>query len=863
MTLSTGQKLGPYEILGPLGAGGMGEVYRARDSRLRRDVAIKVLSAELSGDADRRNRFEQEARSASGLNHHNIVTIYDIGSADSTIYIAMELVEGKTLRELLQSGATPTRRLLELGYQVADGLAKAHSAGIVHRDLKPENVMVTKDGVVKILDFGLAKLVKQQPDEVSNVPTMTRAGTVMGTVGYMSPEQASGRALDFRSDQFSFGSILYEMATGKRAFQRGTSAETLTAIIREEAEPIERVNATTPAPLRWILERCLQKDPEERYGSTRDLARDLKSIREHLSEASASGEVARQTGPVRPSRRSPILRIVLSALALLAAAGAGMLLQRKFVKTVPPSYQQITFGSGTIRAARFAPDGQTIIYSAAWDGNPIRLFLKHPSSPDSLPLELPSANLLSISPSGEMAIAVDCRSNHPGVCAGTLARAALTGGSPRDVADGIQEADWAPDGTTLLIVRDVKGKSRIEYPLGKVLYETSGHVSYARLSPKADRIAFLDHPFPLDDAGTVAFIDLAGKKTTLTGKWASEGGLCWAPSGEEIWFTATEAGANRSLYGVTLAGQLRVVARVPGGLKLHDIAKNGKVLITRESPRVGIRGMLEGDTRERDMSFLDYSFAADLAPDGRMLLFDEEGEAGGANYTVFVRKNDGSPVVRLGEGNAMALSPDSKWALSILPLPNSPFRLLPTGTGEHPELPLGGVSSEQAATWFPDSKQILFAGSEAGHGVRLYVQSIEGGKPRAITSEGITAALPGFAVSPDGKHVAAIGPEHKAVLFPVDGGASRLIPGVEEKEFPLRFSSDGRSLYLWKRGEVPARVTRLDIESGKREVWKDLLPADPAGVERISNVLVTPDAKSYAYCFARLLSDLFVVEGLK
>jgi serine/threonine protein kinase len=863
MTLKAGQKLGPYEIIAPLGAGGMGEVYRARDSRLRREVAIKVLSAELAGDADRRNRFEQEARSASALNHHNIVTVHDIGSSDSTIYIAMELVEGKTLRELTQAGPLPIRRLLDIGYQIADGLAKAHSAGIVHRDLKPENIMVSKDGIVKILDFGLAKLYKTQSEEVSNVPTATRVGTVLGTVGYMSPEQASGRALDFRSDQFSFGAILYEMATAKRAFQRDTSAETLTAIIREEAEPVERSNAAVPAPFRWLVERCLQKDPEERYAATRDLARDLKSLREHLSEASVSGEVSRQTGPVRPARRKPILRAALTSVAVLAALFAGMLLQKRFARSVPPSYQQITFGSGTIRAARFAPDGQTLVYSASWDGSPIRLFLKHPSSPDSLPLELPSANLLGISSSGEMAIALDCRSNHPGVCSGKLARAALTGGAPRDVAEGVQEADWAPDGTTLLVVRDVGGKSRIEFPMGKTLYETTGHVSYARLSPKGDRVAFLDHPFPLDDAGTVAFIDLAGKKTTLTGKWASEHGLAWSPSGDEIWFTATEAGANRSLYAVTLSGRLRVVTRVPGGLKLHDIARSGKVLLTRESPRVGILGMLQGDTRERDMSFLDYSFAADMSPDARILLFDEEGEAGGANYTVYLRKADGSPALRLGEGNALALSPDSKWALSVMPVPNSPFRLLPTGTGEHKDLAVAGISTEQAATWFPDGQRILFAGSEPGKGLRLYVQGVEGGAPRAITPEGITAALPGFTISPDGKLVAAIGPEHKAGLFPVDGGPARLISGVGEKEFPLRFSSDGRSLYLWKRGDVPARVTKLDIESGKREVWKDLLPADPAGVERISNVLVTADGKGYAYCYARLLSDLFVVEGLK
>jgi eukaryotic-like serine/threonine-protein kinase len=864
MPIAAGTRLGPFEILSPLGAGGMGEVYRARDTRLGREVAVKVLSAEFASDVDRRKRFEQEARSASALNHQNIVTIHDIGAQDNTVYIAMELVDGRTLRELLQNGAIPTRRLLDLAYQLGDGLAKAHAAGIVHRDLKPENIMVTKDGALKILDFGLAKLLKEQPDQVTNAPTAqaTQAGTVMGTVGYMSPEQASGQPVDFRSDQFSVGSILYEMATGHRAFHRGTSAETLTAIIREEAQPIGKSTASVPVPFRWVVERCLQKDPDERYASTRDLARDIRGIREHLSEASVSitGEVAGAPA-ARAKRAWP--RLALTALALAAAFAAGMLLQRRLVHSLPPSYQQITFGSGTIRAARFAPDGQTIVYSAGWDGNPLKLFLKHPSSPDSLPLELPSANLLSISPSGEMAIAIGCKSNHPGVCAGTLAKAALTGGSPRDVAEGVQEADWAPDGTTLMVVRDVGGKSRLEFPMGKVLYETSGHISYARLSPKGDRIAFLDHAFPLDDAGTVAVIDLAGKKTTLTAKWASEGGLAWSSTGDEIWFTATEAGANRSLYAVTLAGKMRVVARVPGGLKLHDVAKNGRVLLTRESPRVGVLAMLEGDTRERDMSFLDYSFAADLTPDAKTLLFDEEGEAGGANYTVFIRKSDRSPVVRLGEGNAMAISPDGKWALSMMPVPNSPFILLPTGTGEHLQLAAGGVSPEQAATWLPDSQNIVFAGSEPGKRSRLYIQNIEKGNPRAISPEGIVSALPGFAVSADGKSVAAIAENRKATLFPVDGGTSKAIPGVEEGEYPLRFSPDGKWIYVWKRGDVPAKVTRVEVETGKREPFKELIPADPSGVERISNVLVTPDGKGYAYCFTRLLSDLFVVDGLK
>src|SRR6266496_1486375 len=485
MSLSPGARLGPYEILSPLGAGGMGEVYRARDPRLSREVAIKVLPASFSADPDRRQRFEQEARSASALNHPNIITIHDIGSSDSTLYIAMELVDGTSLRELTAGGPLPTKKLFDVGVQVAEGLAKAHAAGIVHRDLKPENVMVSKDGFVKILDFGLAKLFVAPQEQVSGLPTAihqeTQPGTVMGTVGYMSPEQASGKSVDFRSDQFSLGSILYEMATGKRAFQRDTGAETLTAIIKDEPEPVARVNRRAPAPFRWIVERCLAKDPDERYASTRDLARDLKSLRDHLSEASVSGEAV----PIRPApKKRSLARAGLTALLAVAALAAGMLLERRVARFAPPSYQQITFGSGTIRSARFAPDGQTLVYSAAWDGNPLKLYLKHPSSPDSLPLQLPSSNLLGISPTGEMAIALDCRSNHPGVCAGTLARAALTGGAPRGVAEGIQEADWAADGASMLVVRDVGGKARIEFPMGKILYETTGHVSYARLSPK-------------------------------------------------------------------------------------------------------------------------------------------------------------------------------------------------------------------------------------------------------------------------------------------------------------------------------------------------------------------------------------------
>ena len=287
MALNPGSKLGPYEIVGPLGAGGMGEVYRARDTRLGRSVAIKILPSEFSADRGRLRRFEQEARSASALNHPNIVTIYERGHAGSTHYIAMELVEGKMLRELLVPGLLPIRKIIEIAAQVAEGLAKAHEAGITHRDLKPENLMVSDDGFVKILDFGLAKLASpggELPEMHTMSAGQTRPGLVLGTAQYMSPEQASGGRLDFRSDQFSFGLVLYEMVTGKPAFRRSTAAETLVAILREQAEPIAVQNPDVPAPLCWGIERCLAKEPDKRYVSTRDLARELATIRDRFAE---------------------------------------------------------------------------------------------------------------------------------------------------------------------------------------------------------------------------------------------------------------------------------------------------------------------------------------------------------------------------------------------------------------------------------------------------------------------------------------------------------------------------------------------------------------------------------------------------
>ena len=470
MTLPSGTRLGSYELTTPIGAGGMGEVYRAKDARLGREAAIKVLPADLAGDAERRARFEQEARAASALNHPNILTVYDIGDSESGLYIAMEYVDGRTLRELVVSGPVPTRKLLPIAAQVADGLAKAHAAGIVHRDLKPENVMVNKDGFVKILDFGLAKLAAPAGGGGSELATMvgpgTSPGVVLGTVGYMSPEQASGQPVDFRSDQFSLGAILYEMATGRRAFQKKTAVETLSAIIREDPEPISGVNPSAPAPLRWIVERCLAKEPEDRYASTLDLSRDLKQTLDHLSET--SGEAASVAKP-RAARR----RWWAAAIALLLAIGVGDLALRwragaQPAVKAPATLQRVTFAPGLEDEPAFSPDGKFLAYTTDERGNldivvqplsggePIRIGegdaddSESAWSPDGSKLAFVSAR----DQGGRLGIALNVGTLEPYLNAkfgDILLVPALGGTSVKLVEDGYYPS-WSPDGKRIVFM---------------------------------------------------------------------------------------------------------------------------------------------------------------------------------------------------------------------------------------------------------------------------------------------------------------------------------------------------------------------------------------------------------------------------
>jgi eukaryotic-like serine/threonine-protein kinase len=864
MTLSAGTRLGPYEILAPLGAGGMGEVYRARDPRLGREVAIKVLPESFSKDADRLRRFEREARSASALNHPNIITVHDIGSSDSIFYIAMEFVDGQSLRQLLASGPVPTKKLLDIGVQIAEGLAKAHAAGIVHRDLKPENVMVSKDGFVKLLDFGLAKLFVAPIEQVSGAPTAvqqeTQPGTVMGTVGYMSPEQASGRPVDFRSDQFSLGSILYEMTTGKRAFQKSTGAETLSAIIRDEPDPVERVNPQTPAPLRWIVERCLAKDPEERYASTKDLARELKSIRDHLSQASVASDLG--LAAFAPSRRRP-RALAAAALAIVGAllVAAFLLGQRSGVRPVP-RYDQVTFRRGTVWTARYSSDGHTILYGASFEGSPVEIFEKREGSFESRPLGLPGSNLLSISRTGPLAISLRNRLATAFLQRGTLAELAPGGTSaPRELLDEVYAADWAPDGSSLAVVREIGGRFQLEYPIGKVLYQTAGWISHARVSPDGERVAFLDHPIPNDDGGSVSVVDRSGRRKTLAPGFQSEEGLAWSPDSREVWFTGARSGTNLSLFSVTLSGRITLIDRVPGFFLIQDISRDRRVLASRESWRIGLFGRIPGEERERDLSWLDWSLAADMSRDGKMILFTEAGEGGGAGYSTYMRRTDETGAVRLGEGFAQSFSADGRSVVAIVqPSGEAQVVIYPTGVGERRQLPREGLTP-QRVDWMPDGRQLLVSANERGKGVRLWFVDAESGKARPISPEGFRQFS--RCISNEGSRTIASGPDQRLYLYPLRGGEPSPLPGLTTEDQPSGWTPDGHSFFVFRRNELPAKIYRYDTVTGRKQLWKEISLPDPTGIIQVNRFISTPDGGVYVYNYQRYLSELYEVEGLR
>jgi Tol biopolymer transport system component len=850
MNLTSGTRLGPYEIVAPLGAGGMGEVYRARDSRLGRDVAVKVLPPQFSIDEERLRRFEQEARAAGALNHPNILSVYDTGTYDGAPYVVSELLDGETLRARIGESPLPQRKAVDYATQIAKGLAAAHERGIVHRDLKPDNLFVTREAEVEDLDFGLAKMtdaVSQSETALVTGGPQTSAGTALGTVGYMSPEQVRGQKVDHRSDIFSFGVVLYEMLTGRRAFQGDSAVETMNAILKEDPKPPANGGQPLPPGLDRIVLHCLEKSPEERFQSARDVAFDIDA----LSGTSSQTSIKAASG-----RRS--WARVAGVAAVAAAAGAGLFVAGRSTAASPrsPVFQPLTFRRGNITFARFAPDGRTLVYAASWEGAPLELFSTQPGSPESRTIGL-QADLQAVSQRGEMALLL----RKPGGDK-VLARMPIGGGAPREVLEQVQSADWAPDGDSLAVVHTVSGRDRIEFPIGRALYEAQGWLSDVAVSPTGDHIAFAEHPVATDSRGYVAMIDLQGKRTILSAGWEDIFGVHWTPAGNEVWFSASggggkTAGTDHAIFAATMTGSVRTVMSAPGSLDVEDIAPDGRVLVAHGNRRSSIMLHTPGAAQESELTWMDFSWLSDLSDDGRRILFSEAGVAGGAGYAVYLRGTDRSPAVRLGKGLSQSLSPDGGWALAI-DLTQNKLVILPTGPGESRTIDAHGIKAYSFAAWLPDGKRLLFAGFEEGKAFRTYLQDPDGA-PRAITPAGV--AVRSNTVSPDGKWVVAL---VKDVLtaFPTGAGNPQPVKGAMPEDTPIRWRGDGRVLFV-SQGRLPVRIFALDVATGARTLVHEITPRDTVGIDSVGDIRLTPDGNSYAYNYQQQLNSLYQITGLK
>jgi serine/threonine protein kinase/Tol biopolymer transport system component len=872
MSLPPGTKLGPYEIQSLIGAGGMGEVYRARDTRLQRDVAIKILPSSLA-DQDRLRRFELEARAVAALNHPNLLTVFDVGAAQlpnaaaksgaadtaaESPYIVSELLEGTTLRQLLAAGAMRERKAVDYAIQIARGLAAAHERGIVHRDLKPDNIFITDDGRAKILDFGLAKLSEaaaKDADATLDHPA-TQAGVVLGTVGYMSPEQVRGQAADARSDIFSFGAVLYEMLGGKRAFHGQSAADVMSAILKEEPPELSATNHEISPALDHIVHHCMEKNPQQRFASAGDIAFQLGEMSGLRSSTNLAAVAA-----VPSSRRFPTWAIAAAgALALVSVSAAGWFLARATAHTEPPNFLQVSFQQGSVDSARFLPDGQSFISASRWGTDiDMSLYTGRFDSQGLRPLGVKADAIASVSESGELLILQNTHRVGPGYAiVGTLARAPLGGGAPRAVLDNVQYADWAPGGKDFLIVRFMPETHsyRLEYPVGKVVLESAGWFSDPRFSRDGKTIAFLDHPIFGDDQGSAAVVDLQGRKTTLSGSYGSAQGVAWSPKSDEIWFAAAANGVARSLYATTLRGRVRLLLTGPGDLTIQDVLPNGRALVRGMNERIIVMVTTPEFPQPRDFTAMDWAYGARFSSDSKQILIGDQHSS--AMYGTFLRNLDGSPAVRLGDGDPMDLSADGKWAITRLPVSPDQILLLPTGAGEPRQLTHTNVTHLDAR-WLPDGR-IVAVGNEPGHRERTFLVDLKGNES-PLTPEGVRA----LAASPDGKRLLVFNADASEYqMFPMDGGAAQKATQLQKGDSPFDFTADGAGIFVRRQGaNREVEIWRIELASGKRTLLRTITPGEVPAITRALGGIISPDGKSFAMTYVRELSTEFVVEGLK
>jgi eukaryotic-like serine/threonine-protein kinase len=855
-----GSTLGPYRLEGLIGAGAMGEVYRGWDLRLQRGVAVKVLSRQLAGSPDRVRRLQAEARAAAAVAHPNVVTVYDTGEHDGVPFIVSELISGESLRSVIDRGPIARRTALELSLQLARGLAAAHAQGVVHRDLKPENLIVTDDGTLKILDFGLAKVSGERDAEA------TEPGTLLGTSGYLSPEQARGEPADARSDLFAVGAIAYELLSGRRAFGGATFAERLSGVLRDTPAPIGD-------PADAIVLRCLEKDPRKRFQSAHDLAWALEAELRGAAPAPAPAPaLTLAPAPVAPAPApdtppAPLMRGVSRRTFVLGTAAtgagglaAGLLLGRAW-RALPrpafvPEYRQLTFRQGRVANARFLPDGGSILYAAAWEELPLAIYTARLGGGGTRSLQLPPAQLLAVSSRGELALSLNHRFVEGFHQSGQLALAPLEGGEPRRLGLEAQHADFTPDGAELAIIRQVDARFRLELPAGRVLLE-AGWISHPRISPDGALIACFVHDGPGDDGGDLVLVPRAGGSArTVAAGFSSIDGVAWAPGGRALWISASRGGGNNSVRAIALDG--RELSHVPaaGRLRVHDVAVDGRLAVTHVSGRLRMMGKAPGAAGELELGLSDVSLVTDISSDGTSVVFAEFGDVDTANGA-YLRPTGGGPALRLGEGTPIDLADDGRGVLAVLAGAPPALAVFPVPEGQPRPLPLPAALSRVHWARWASGDRILVAGAAAGRRDRLWrLDPDQALTP--LTDEGVLGSC---VVSHDGRRVATI-IGGRLLVIDVDRAAAspaapHVVPGSFADSLVCGWSAGAADVFVRTRSP-PVRIRRVSSATGASAFVADVAPPR-LGLRGLYTLVISEAGDAYAYSYGQELSRLYTM----
>jgi serine/threonine protein kinase len=829
MTAATVEEsIGPYKTVCKLGEGGMGVVYLAHDDELDRAIAIKLLPQHLAGDEEHLARLKQEARTASSLNHPNIITIYEIGQHESGAFIAMEYIDGQTLRDAMAGGQLPIRKTLQIASQIADGLAAAHKRGLVHRDLKPENIMLTREGGVKILDFGLAR--SGASGDAGTSQRKTDPGTIVGTFGYMSPEQARAENVDYRSDQFSFGAILYEMLTGTRAFEGASAVETMFMVIRDEPVALSQAAPHVPALLRWVVERCLAKDADERYASTRDLARDLQHLRDHLSEAGVA-PVREENAKVElvPSRR----RWPLLAATALVALLIGALLMSWLHRSAPPtitSEQYLTY-SGNDFSPAVSPDGKLVAFSSRRDGRQ-RIWLKQIEGGSEVALSEGSDDFPRFSPDGASVLYVHFLPDGTS----SLFRIPVVGGEARRILEGATTGELSPDGRQLAFSRnEVDATGRVT----SVILAANANGTGAHELFRSDIVA-LSQPRWSPDQKQIALIGASGRvaQTIVILNPDTKVGrtLATPPKSGEISVPVWTADSRALIY--VRAASVEAVVGSTAQIIRHDVA---------------------GDTTQVIGWSSHNGTVADVLGDGRIILdvrsprdnLREIALAGasdpGANAT------STSPVERwLTRGNSSdrqpVYSPDGQ---SIL------FSSNRSGNLDLWQMNLAGgsvrkITDDAAEDWdpgfTPDGKKIVWSSGRTGN-LEIWMANADGSEAHQVSHDGVDAENP--TATADGQWILynSFNQKHLGIwrVHPDGTGASSVVAG---RDVVPDVSPDGKYVaYLADGRTTRATVRVVRIADGAMTRCIIPVPAPPHTTAILGRMRWLPDGKSIAFLY--------------